>query len=850
MLKISDSLNLRGGVNVGALNVHQRMKKLRHEVETARNHHLKSMSEGKVDFSADDISRIYQLVDLQNEVIQHLESALSDFTQNDAETHAKSTDDSRPSCINQSAHLYLHKQLEEIRQFMAVSSSRIGSHSFLALLVEYLGQKLQMDDVSICRLEANGEQAHIIAAYGVSNRTVGDVFDLAGTPYQKTIENGACFYTCGARDVYPNDPLLTRLNAEAYASAAIWGHEGKPIGFISVIHRTEAENMQMISDALHFASIRVAGEIERLEAYEALRQSEEKFRTFVEKANDIIFTLDAKGLITYVSPNWTEQVGHEVSEVIGQPVSRFIHPDDLDGSYGFMTAMLSNPKSPTCLKFRSRTKKNDWLWFSTSGTLLTDDNGMMTSYLGIARNITDIMSYSVLRETSSKMMQVLTEPGSFHDTIHKLIPYLKQSANVEAVSIRLQDSTGFPYYVQDGFKNPNHDASINIDEQTGQYYCSEQSPHLQCICSKIINGDIDPLDPRFTPEGSFYSNDLYNDLNSLGAYSDLGLNQYVCLNDRYASMAIIPINSDDKVVGLIQLCDRQPGQVSKKAVHFLEAIGAHIGSVLTRKQAEEALRASNSRFMSYFNLPLHGVTIISPNDYHWIEVNDKACSILKYSREELVKRSWVDMTYPDDLDADFHQYQRLVSGEVENYKLDKRFIAGDGSIVWTTISVGSVQNALGDLDYIVCVMEDITERKKVEEEKTTLKNQFIQAQKMEPIGRLAGGVAHDFNNMLGVIMGNIQLAMEATDRWSPVYANLSEALKAADKSANLTRQLLAFARKQAITPKVIILNDIIGSTLKMLQRLIGEGIDVIWQPKDNLWPVLMDPSQVDQILVN
>ncbi len=847
MLKVSDSNNCTGGVDVGELNVHQRIKQLRNEVEIARNHLLQRSEEGKVDLAADDIARMYELINLQSDEIKHLERVMKEFVQHDIEQQSAKAPN---SSVDQTAHIYLRKQLEAVQNFMAISSSRAGSPSFLNQLVEYLAEKLQIDNVSICRLEPNGKQAHVVASYGLGNQNAGDIFDLDGTPYHDIILHGACCYTNGVSDIYPGDSLLARLHAEAYAGAAIWGHKGKPIGFVSVANIKPADNIQMISDALQFAAIRVAGEIERLEADYALQQSEAKFRTFVEKANDIIFTFDANGLLTYVSPNWTEQIGYDAADVIGQPVSKYIHPDDLDNSYRFMTAMLTNPSASTSFEFRTRNKKGDWLWYSTNGTLLADEKGTMTSYLGIARNITDIVSSSMLQEMNAKLMQVLTEPCSYRDTVYKLIPYLKQTANVEAVSIRLQDGDEFPYYIQYGFRNTESNPSIGLDSHSGQYHCTEQTPHQDCICAKIINGDFDPLDPRFTPHGSFFSNDLYNDLNSLGAYTDMGLHQYACLNDRYTSMAIVPIYGDDKVVGLIQLCDRQPGQISSKSVNFLEAIGAHIGSVLTRKHAEEALRASNSRFMSYFNLPLHGITITSSTDYHWVEVNDQACTILKHSREELTKLSWVDMTYPDDLEADFLQFRKLVSGEIENYKIDKRFIAGDGSIVWTTISVGCVRNAQDTPDYIVCVMEDITERKKVEEEKAALQNQFIQAQKMETIGRLAGGVAHDFNNMLGVIMGNIQLALEAPDNGSTVIENLSEALKAAEKSANLTRQLLAFARKQTITPKVINLSEVIVTTLSMLQRLIGEGIDLIWSPKADLWSVLVDSSQVDQILVN
>jgi signal transduction histidine kinase len=113
---------------------------------------------------------------------------------------------------------------------------------------------------------------------------------------------------------------------------------------------------------------------------------------------------------------------------------------------------------------------------------------------------------------------------------------------------------------------------------------------------------------------------------------------------------------------------------------------------------------------------------------------------------------------------------------------------------------------------------------------------------MESIGRLAGGVAHDFNNMLGVILGYTELAMGRVEPGNPLLANLEKIQGAAQRSADLTGQLLAFARKQIVSPKVIDLNNTIESILKLLRRLIGEDIDLAWRPGKEVWPVKIDPT--------
>ncbi|EKD34438.1 MAG: PAS/PAC sensor hybrid histidine kinase [uncultured bacterium] len=142
------------------------------------------------------------------------------------------------------------------------------------------------------------------------------------------------------------------------------------------------------------------------------------------------------------------------------------------------------------------------------------------------------------------------------------------------------------------------------------------------------------------------------------------------------------------------------------------------------------------------------------------------------------------------------------------------------------------------------------ERREAEREKSILQTQLLQAQKMESIGRLAGGVAHDFNNMLGVILGHVELAQEQIEPNGQLFLDLQEVKNAAERSAELTRQLLAFARKQTVSPKVLDLNETVEGMLKMLRRLIGEDIDLGWLPAQGLWPVKIDPAQIDQILAN
>ena len=174
----------------------------------------------------------------------------------------------------------------------------------------------------------------------------------------------------------------------------------------------------------------------------------------------------------------------------------------------------------------------------------------------------------------------------------------------------------------------------------------------------------------------------------------------------------------------------------------------------------------------------------------------------------------------------------------------------DGTQVHLQVFGTPVRDARGNVTASLVSFADITEQKKAEEEHRKLRDQLFQSQKLESVGRLAGGVAHDFNNMLSIILGNVELMLGDITPRDSIFPNIEEIRKAAQRSADLTRQLLGFARKQTVAPRVLDLNATIDGMLKMFQRLIGEDIDLVWLPQEDLWPVRMDPAQVDQVLAN
>ncbi len=157
-----------------------------------------------------------------------------------------------------------------------------------------------------------------------------------------------------------------------------------------------------------------------------------------------------------------------------------------------------------------------------------------------------------------------------------------------------------------------------------------------------------------------------------------------------------------------------------------------IKKAVESRQVEEALRRNETRLRGYFNLPLHGIAITSP-DKKWLEVNDRICSMLGYTRDELLQRNWAELTHPDDLAADEEQFNRILSGHIEQYTMDKRFIRKDGGVIWTNITIGCVRKSDGSVDYILGLMEDITERKQMVEALRASEERFRKQYQNNPL---------------------------------------------------------------------------------------------------------------------
>ena len=257
-------------------------------------------------------------------------------------------------------------------------------------------------------------------------------------------------------------------------------------------------------------------------------------------------------------------------------------------------------------------------------------------------------------------------------------------------------------------------------------------------------------------------------------------------------------------------------------------------------EAEATIREREQLYHTTFDNAPVGIAHVDLNG-RWKHVNQQLCDILGYSREELLNYTFQSITHADDVEADDRAFRQHLAGEIQRYACEKRYIRKDGSTVWVNLIVTLLRDTEGKPKYFIDVVQDITDRKKLEQN-------FLQAQKMEALGQLAGGIAHDFNNLLTAIIGYTEMLLERADE--SMGRGLREIKKAGDRAAALTRHLLAFSRKQVLQPKVLNINTLIADLSKMLRRLIGEDIEFVLSLGPDISRISADPGQIEQVLMN
>jgi two-component system, cell cycle sensor histidine kinase and response regulator CckA len=309
-----------------------------------------------------------------------------------------------------------------------------------------------------------------------------------------------------------------------------------------------------------------------------------------------------------------------------------------------------------------------------------------------------------------------------------------------------------------------------------------------------------------------------------------------------ASLMFVPVRHGERVAGILSIQSYTPRAYDEADLAVLQTLADHCGSALERLRIEAALRESREQLQRAESVALV-MTAHVGLDGRWLKVPPRLGELLGYSEAELRSRTVPEVMHPDDLAPIASELRKLVSGEVRSSDHTARLIRRDGGTVWVLANASTVQDDAGAPLYFLVYLRDVTERKNLEE-------QLRQAQKMEAVGRLAGGVAHDFNNLLTAIIGNADLLLRVIEPEDARRLDVLEINRAAHRAATLVRQLLAFSRKQVLKPRLVDLNTVVTDLSAMLRRVIGEHVALRVELQPQLGRVLADPGQLEQVITN
>ena len=562
--------------------------------------------------------------------------------------------------------------------------------------------------------------------------------------------------------------------------------------------RYEDEMAGTIYDNVIYPVFNTNGEVDRIAVFaqditarkraeEELSESEERFRSTFDQAAVGIAHVDPDGHFIRINPQFCDILGYSREEMLERTFQEITYPDDLDSDLESVRRMLSDEIRTSTTEKRYFRKDSSIVWVNLTVSLLRGPSDDPKYFIAVVEDI-----------TKNKLAQ----------------------EDIQA-SARQWDTTFNAISDAVCLLNSN-----NIIEQCNEAMTKIVGKSFDDIigksCWEIVHGTTGPV------EGCPFERMVKSRHKET---------MEISINDRIYNVALDPVLDDE-------------GNITG-AVHI-------ISDITDRKQVEEELAKAKALLSAAIEQSPAGILIADAPDVKIRIANRAALGIrgetslsLTDIPLELHPRNW-EAYHPDGtpyMPEDLPLSRAVLKGETSR-NVDVIIRRQNGEDRWVLGNAAPVRNAKGEIIAGIVVFPDITELKSAEGERKTLEEQLRQSQKLEAIGQLAGGVAHDFGNILQAIICSVKMAVDFQSPNSKVHESLEDILKSAQRAAALIRQLLIFSRRETIAPQEINLNELTKNLLRMLERIIGEDIELDFKPDQNLGSVLADSGLIEQILLN
>ena len=634
---------------------------------------------------------------------------------------------------------------------------------------------------------------------------------------------------------------------------------------------------------------------ERRLAEAALRQSEERYRGLIESIPALVWVYDAAGRPLLHNHRWYDYTGQSQEAVATGRWHEALHPDDAAGALAAWSRATASGE-PYSAEYRLRRADGAYRWFLDSGAVQRGPGGEAEQWVGVCTDIdARKRAEDDLRQTADLLRGVAesTPDAIFVKDLAGKYLLFNQAASrfvgrpVEEVLGRDDTFLFGPEDARGVMERDRRVRESGVSETEEEVltaagvtrtYLATKSPYRDRsgVVAGVLGTSHDITEAKKTEqavrasEGRFRA---FMDNTPAAAFIKDEGGRFLYVNPAWRrQFDPEPADWEGKtdydfwprdVADLFQASDREclAGGVAVQreetgrtaageettwlVMKFpLGAEGRRVGGmawdITARRRAEDALVMRDRAVRA----ATQGLTITDPGqpDDPIVYVSPGFERMTGYAAEEFLGRNCRFLQGKDTDPAAVTRLREAIrvgepcTVELLNYRKD-------GTTFWNELSVSPVRDAEGRLTHFVGVQVDVTARRALEE-------QFRQVQKMEAVGQLAAGVAHDFNNLLTIINGYSDLLLQDLPPGDPSREPVSEILAAGERSAGLTRQLLAFSRQQVLAPRVLSLNDVVAEAEKMLRRLVGEDVRLTAALGPAPWPVLADGGQVEQVLMN
>ena len=563
-------------------------------------------------------------------------------------------------------------------------------------------------------------------------------------------------------------------------------------------------------EILTFVSQQIANAIEHRRSQEELRESEAKLRAVAESAASAIYIHNGARFL-YVNPATVAMSGYTREELMAMRPAELAHPFERSKLEQRTRARLAGSEEHGRYEFKVVTRHGEERWLDATNSRLIFDGQPAIACTAI--DITERKRAETLQSALYRIADVTSSAEQlpeFYAKIHAIVGELVYARNFYIALYDAPTQTiTFPYAVDEADVFPSPATPVPIGRGLTEYVLR-------------------------TGQSILAAPDVFDELIAAGEVESVGAPSVDWMG--------VPLKKGQQTFGVLALQSyTEHVRFRPNDLDLLTFVSQHVASAIEHKRNEEALRRSEARYRSLVQSAVYGIFRSSIDD-RFLDVNPALVSMLGYdSAEQLVGVTLGEEVYADPADRERLVQLCLRTGRLESEEV--RWRRRDGALITVRLSGRPVLNERGEAEGFEIIAEDVTEHRQLEE-------QLRQSQKMEAVGRLAGGVAHDFNNLLTVIKGYSELMVDELPAKDPMREEVEEIRKAADRAASLTRQLLAFSRQQVMAPKVLDLNTVVENMDKLLRRLLGEDVELHTVLDRHLGAVKADPGQIEQVLMN